>query len=440
MAKVFYGEETKKAVENFRISGQRVDLELFHSLFQVKLACARANFAIGRLPQEIAVAIIQACEEGIQHRFDDQFVTDAIQGGAGTSINMNSNEVIATRASEIAGVPVHSLDHVNLGQSTNDVIPTALKVTLLRLIPHYLETLKELQGAFEEKSREFWDVVKVGRTHLQDAVPVRLGQEFKAYATFVARDRARLTRLLPELRVTNLGATSIGTAINTTKAYIENAHNFLSAILFEEVKPAEDLIDATQNLDTFLEVSSMLKVSAVGLCKIMNDIRLMASGPRAGLHELILPEMQKGSSIMPGKVNPVIPEVVNQIAFKVIGNDTTATMVMSAGQFELNVMLPVFINDTIQSLKILTNGVKTLTHKAILGLKADKEQCEKTLEHSLAMATGLNSHIGYDKTAYLVKKAFTEGKSLRAVLKEENLLPEETLNEVLEPKTLTEPK
>jgi len=364
-----------------------------------------------------------------------------LQGGAGTSINMNVTEVIANRATEILHGKnyVHPLDHVNLGQSTNDVVPTAFRIVMLQKIDQYLEELHKLEKEFGQKSKGFWEIVKVGRTHLQDAVPIRLGQEFRAYQTFVKRDIKRLKSVKSFLQEVNIGATSIGTGINTSKVYIDIVIANLNKLTGLKLCVVRDLIDATQNMDVFIHVSGVIKASAIGLSKIMNDLRLMASGPRAGLSEIILPEVQKGSSIMPGKVNPVMLEMVNQIAFRVAGNDQTVTMVVEAGQFELNVMMPILMSGLIESIILLKKGIRLFRKKALEGLKANPARCKELLDHSLCMATALNQHLGYDQTAYLVKKAHQQNKSLKQVLLEEKIFSEEEIEKILEPRKLTEP-
>lgn len=440
MAKIYYGEETKKALQNFSLGGKEVSLDLIAALGIIKKAAALSNAKIGRLPHAIAQAIIQASDEVIAGKHNQQFFIHFLQGGAGTSINMNVNEVIAERARELlrGKVTVHPLDHVNVGQSTNDVIPTAFKMVAIKKVEQYLVELHKLDKEFGKKSKEFWSIFKVGRTHLQDAVPIRLGQEFQAYQSFVKRDIKRFECITPFLQEVNIGGTSIGTGINTTKVYVQEMIKQLNRLTHMKLQLAEDLVDSTQNVDVFVYLSGVVKASAVGLSKIMNDLRLMASGPRAGLGEIILPEVQKGSSIMPGKVNPVMPETVNQIAFRVVGNDQTITMAVEAGQFELNVMMPVIMSSLIESIILLKKGVRIFIQQALRGLKANRARCHELLEKSLCMATALNQHLGYDKTAYIVKKAYHENKTLREVLLEEKLFTRAEIEKIFDYEKITQ--
>jgi aspartate ammonia-lyase len=449
--KIYYGPETVKAVKNFHLSGIPVSLKIIYSLTKVKIAIADANLSLGRLDDIRHRAIMQAAREILAGKFDDQFLTDAIQGGAGTSINMNLNEVLAARASEIldnrhsgkktpAKLFVHPLDHVNMGHSTNDAVPTALRVTLLELITRYSETLNDLEKSFRKKALQFSKVLKVGRTHLQDAVPVTLGQEFAAYASFLKRDRRRIGEIKKYLYPTNLGGTAIGTGINSSQKFIRLSNRNLSRLTKLPLKPASDLIDSTQNLDVFLHLASLLHVSAAGLTKICNDLRLMGSGPRAGLAEIILPEKQNGSSIMPGKINPVILESVNQICFQVSANTEIATLVTQNGQFELNVMLPVMIKSLLESFELLIRGLDNLRVNAIDGLLANSAQCQRYFDLHLGKATALVGKIGYDRAAALVKKAAQNETSLEEELIKTKLLSPGEIKKIFSPENLTRPK
>jgi len=440
--KIYYGKETVKSINNFRLSGKVVDLQLIYALAKVKIAIAETNKTLGRLDARRCQAIVRAAREVLAGRHDDQFVTDAIQGGAGTSINMNVNEVLAARAAEILQnrLSIHPLDHVNLGHSTNDAVPTALRITLLPLIDRYLASLQLLEKSFRQKAVRFRAILKVGRTHLQDAVPVTLGQEFAAYASLVKRDRQRILAVKKYLYLTNLGGTAIGTGLNSSRHFIRLSNRNLARLTRLPLKPAPDLIDSTQNLDVFFHLSSLLNVSASGLSKVCNDLRLMNSGPRAGLAEIILPEKQVGSSIMPGKVNPVILESFNQICFQVSANNEIAMLTVQNGQFELNVMLPVLIKALLESLQLLIAGSKTLRQNAVDGIRANHAQCQKYFDHHLGKATALIGQIGYDQAALLVKKAHQNGTSLEQELKNLGNTSSHPLQQIFSSKNLTRPK
>lgn len=441
----YYGVQTARASENFRITNLKVHPALIENLALVKKAAARVNRDVGILENDKAFAIITAAEEIVEGSFKDQFIVDAVQGGAGTSINMNMNEVLANRAIEILGQEkgnyelVHPNNHVNMGQSTNDVIPTAVRITMIKLLQESLVELENFKDALMDKSEEFDDVIKMGRTQLQDAVPIRLGQEFKAYADAIKRDIRRIAETIDDLRVINLGATAVGTGLNADLAYVENVTYELSEISGLELSQAEDLVDATQNVDALVEVSSALKTCAVNLSKIANDLRLLSSGPRTGFNEINLPAVQPGSSIMPGKVNPVIPEVVNQIAFQIIGNDTTINMAAEAGQLELNVMMPILIFDLIQSVEMLKNGAKTFTEKCIIGITANRERCKAMVDNSVGIITAINPHVGYEVAARIAKEALNSGRSVKEIILEEDILTEAELDEILNAFEMTEP-
>ncbi|MEY8762415.1 MULTISPECIES: aspartate ammonia-lyase [Clostridium] len=441
----YYGVQSLRGAENFRITGLKMHEEFINSLVQIKKAAAITNNEVGLLDKKKEGAIIKACDEIIDGKLHDQFIVDPIQGSAGTSMNMNANEVIANRAIEILGKKkgdygmVHPNDNVNYGQSTNDVVPTAGKMTVLKLLPKVIRELTGLYGAFQKKSREFDDVVKMGRTQLQDAVPIRLGQEFKAYSSVVKRDISRLEKVQEEMRVVNMGGTAVGTGINADTKYFHNIVPNIVKVSGIELKQAVNLIDETQNLDGYVAVSGVLKTCAVNLSKISNDLRLMSSGPRTGLGEIKLPAKQNGSSIMPGKVNPVIPEVVNQIAFNIIGNDITITMAAEAGQLELNAFEPIIFYNLFESIDTLTNGVDTLVNNCVLGITANKERCKQLVDNSVGIITALCPHVGYKKSAEIAKTALKTGRPIRKLILEEGLLSEDELNQVLDVVSMTEP-
>ena len=411
----------------------------------VKKAAAITNEKSGKLDQPIAQAIIKACDEILDGKLRDQFIVDAIQGGAGTSANMNANEVIANRAIEILGGTkgdysiVHPNDHVNMSQSTNDVIPTAGKITVLKLLPQTIKELEKLEKAMEEKEVEFDDILKMGRTQLQDAVPMRLGQSFGAFAHVLKRDIKRMKNVMGEMRILNIGATAIGTAINVDPYYLSNISYESSKVTGISLKQAGDLIDATQNLDGFVSVSGVLKTCAVDISKISNDLRLMSSGPRTGLSEINLPARQNGSSIMPGKINPVIPEVVSQVAYLIIGHDYTITMAAEAGQLELNAFEPVLFHHLFESIDTLKEAAATLTKHCVAGITANKEQCEEYVEKSVGISTALCPYIGYAKSAEIAKKSLKTGIPVKELVLEEGLLKEEELKEILRPEKMTQP-
>ncbi len=436
--KIYYGKETEKAVRNFRFNGRFISLHLIKALALVKQACADANYHLGCLTKQKHDAIVQACQEIVKGGLDNQFVTEVVQGGAGTSINMNINEVLSTRASEIAKVKIHYLDDVNMSQSTNDVVPTALRLVCLRLLDDYLGEQSILKESFARKANEFKDVIKVGRTHLQDAVPITLGQEFGAYLAFVDRDMHRLVDFKKTLLETNLGGTAIGTGINSSVSFIRFANQKLAELSGYSFKPAADLIDVTQNLDSLLVLIYLLEVSALGLSKIASDLRLMSSGPRAGFGEIRLPEYQKGSSIMPGKNNPVTLESVSQVAYEVSGNAQKMSHAYLGGQLELNVMFPVFITSLIDSFDLLTKSA-ALFSETVLKVTVDVKQCRELLEKSLSSSAALISHIGYDKTAEMVKKAIVTNVSLETILLDSKLLTGKKLREILSNGSLTKP-
>ena len=444
-AEAYYGVQSMRAATNFQITHRPLHPVLIDSIVMVKKAAAITNEKSGKLDQQIAQAIIKACDKILDGNLRDQFIVDAIQGGAGTSANMNANEVIANRAIEILGGTkgdysvVHPNDHVNMSQSTNDVIPTAGKITVLKLLPQTIKELEKLEKAMEEKEAEFDDILKMGRTQLQDAVPMRLGQSFGAFAHVLKRDIKRLKNVMDEMKVLNIGATAIGTAINVAPYYLANISYELSKVAGISLKQADDLIDATQNLDGFVSVSGVLKTCAVDISKISNDLRLMSSGPRTGLSEINLPARQNGSSIMPGKINPVIPEVVSQVAYLIIGHDYTITMAAEAGQLELNAFEPVLFHHLFESIDTLKEAAATLTKHCITGITANKGQREEYIEKSVGISTALCPYIGYAKSAEIAKKSLKTGISVKELVLEEGLLKEEELKEILKPEKMTQP-
>lgn len=442
---VYYGIQTLRAVENFPITGYRIHPELIKSLGIVKKSAALANMKIGLLDESIGKYIIEACDEVIAGIWNDQFIVDPIQGGAGTSINMNANEVIANLALEKIGEEkgnykkISPNSHVNMSQSTNDAFPTATHLAILSLIDQLLDTMSKMKKAFEAKAKQFANVIKMGRTHLQDAVPILLGQEFEAYSRVVVRDIERIKRTKDNLYEVNMGATAVGTGLNADPNYIESVIENIVQQSGIPIKKASHLVDATQNTDCYTEVSAALKVCMLNMSKIANDLRLMASGPRDGLYEIILPPMQPGSSIMPGKVNPVIPEVVNQVAFQVIGNDLTISAASEAGQFELNVMEPVLFYNLIQSISIMKNVFNVFTEKCLIGIEANEEHLKEYVERSVGIITAVNPHIGYELAAQIAREAITTGVSVRKLCIEKGVLTEEQLNKILDPYEMTKP-
>ena len=444
----YYGIQTLRALENFNISGISLNFYpvIVQSLAQVKMAAAKANLELGILEKPIADAIIEACQEIIDGKFHNHFVVDMIQGGAGTSTNMNANEVIANRALEILGyekgeyLHCHPNNHVNLSQSTNDAYPTSIKIALINANKVLIEVLKELVGSFKDKAEEFKHIIKMGRTQLQDAVPMSMGQEFGAYATTLGEEIQRLEQNVKLFLEVNMGATAIGTGINSEPGYSESVTEHLREVTGLDIVLAENLVEATQDTGAFIMYSSAIKRLAVKLSKICNDLRLLSSGPRTGFHEINLPPMQPGSSIMPGKVNPVIPEVVNQIAFKVIGNDLTVTMASEAGQLELNVMEPIIVHSLFQSIEMLKNGMNVLNYKCIKGITANEERCRQLVEHSIGLITALNPVIGYEKSTELAKEALENNKGIYELIIEHKLLTKDELDGLLSPENMLSPR
>ncbi|KNY25400.1 aspartate ammonia-lyase [Pseudobacteroides cellulosolvens] len=441
----YYGIHTARALENFHITGRHIHPELIKALVMVKKAAAITNAEVGLLDKNMSNAICGACDEIISGSFMEQFVVDPLQGGAGTSANMNVNEVIANRAIELLGGNkgdysiVDPLDHVNMSQSTNDVFPTAVRIASIKMLKPVSELFSQLQTALQEKEEEFSTVIKVGRTQLQDAVPVLLGQEFGAWAQAISRDRWRIYKVEERLRQVNIGGTAVGTGMNADRKYIFLMVEKLRALTGIGLARAEYMMDPTQNNDVFVEVSGLLKTSCVNLSKIANDLRLMASGPRAGLGEIALPPVQAGSSIMPGKVNPVIPEAINQIAFQVMGNDLTITMAAQSGQLELNAFLPVIAHNLLEMLDILRNGIEIFINKCIKGIAANRKRCREMMEESYVQVPALIRHIGYGEASNLAKECVAENKKLRDILIEKAVLDSETIDKILNPLELTKP-
>ncbi len=432
-----YGVHTVRAVENFPITGVLLNHypELIESLAMAKKAAAAANMELGVLDQRIGSAIARACDRIISGEAHEHFIVDMLQGGAGTSTNMNANEVVANLAlrelQRAAGdyKTIHPNDHVNLSQSTNDVYPTAVRLTMIRSCPALIAEQEALKAALLIKAEEFHDIIKVGRTQLMDAVPMRLGHEFRAFAVTLGEDIERLREVSNLLREINLGGTAIGTGINTPENYSASVIRHLSVISGERLLGAGDLIEATSDMGAFITFSGVLKRIAVKLSKMCNDLRLLNSGPRAGFGEIKLPAVQAGSSIMPGKVNPVMPEVINQIAFQVIGNDLTVTMAAEAGQLQLNAMEPVIVFNILQSMRMLTRGMKVLREKCIVGIEADRERCQELLDHSLVAVTAINPYVGYAEASRVAKEALKSRRSVRDVVLAENLMTKAQLDE-----------
>ncbi|WP_280770685.1 aspartate ammonia-lyase [Salipaludibacillus daqingensis] len=441
----YYGIQTLRAVENFPITGQHIDEELICGIGMVKIAAARANRKVGQLGAHLADAIEQAAMEVANGRWNDQFIVDPIQGGAGTSVNMNANEVIANRALEILGeekgntMVLSANSHVNMSQSTNDAFPTAFKLALLNRLNQLLPAIESLQASFLEKASEFENCLKMGRTHLQDAVPIRLGQEFGAYSAVLERDIKRIRNVIESLYETNMGATAVGTGLNADPDYIHIVIQELAEISSFPMTTSPNLVDGTQNTDVYVTVSSTMKTAMSNLSKISNDLRLMASGPRTGLNEILLPPRQPGSSIMPGKVNPVMAEVVNQVAFKVIGNDVTVTLASEAGQFELNVMEPVLVSSLLDTIRMMTNVIDVFDRHCIQGIKANNERMEQYVNQSVGVITAINPHIGYESASSIAKEAIATGRPVRDICIERGVLSEDELDEILDPYEMTNP-
>jgi len=441
----YYGINTLRAVENFNISRDRVHPELIKAVALIKKAAAATNYQLDKLEEQKAEAIISAADEIASGKWNDKFHLDALQGGAGTSTNMMINEFIANRALEILGHDkgdydyIHPNDDVNLGQSTNDVYPTALRIAVLKMLKDLNDRTADLQEALQEKEKQFADIIKLGRTQLQDAVPITLGQEFSAYAEAVNRDRWRIYKISERLKKINLGGTAVGTGINTSRAYIYKIAQNLRQVSGLSLSHSENMIDITQNMDIFVEVSGLLKAAAVNLNKIASDLRLLSSGPRGGIGEITLPEVQAGSSIMPGKVNPVICEMINQVSIEVICSDQAVTLAARDGQLELNAFGPLIAHRLLNMMEIMKNSLKIFIEKCIKGITANRERAEKILNSSFAAVTALVPYLGYDTAVEIVHRALKENVSIREILLEENLLAEERIDEILSVEKMTSP-
>ncbi len=442
---VYYGVQTLRAKENFHITGQTIDPDFIQSFAKVKKAAALANMSTGRLDKKIGNALVQAADEIIAGKLLDQFPVDPIQGGAGTSVNMNTNEVLVNRALEIIGEKKGSYDiispnnHANMAQSTNDSFPTSIKVCISHKSKKLIAALEYLSSELDKKAEDYKGVLKMGRTHLQDAVPITLGQEMGSYASAVRRGIKRINLAVASIHVINMGATAVGTGLNAEPEYIKAVAKTLSEVTGETFTTADNLIDTTNNTDGFADVSAALRVTALVLIKMANDFRLMASGPRCGLNELKLPPRQPGSSIMPGKVNPVIAEVLDQACYQVIANDLAVSLGVENGQFELNVMEPVISFNLFNSMNYLTNAVNTFVDKLLIDLQPNTQQCHNWLDRSVGIVTALLPHIGYENSAMLAKEAYTTGKPIREIVLQKHLLPEEKLEHILSPEQMTHP-
>jgi len=440
---VYWGIHTLRAIENFPLSGRPSNPHLAAAVARVKIACAETNKDLGFLSEERADAIVAACREIVDGTLADQIVVDALQGGAGTSLNMNVNEVVANRAEERLGgrrgeyKRVDPVDHVNLHQSTNDVVPTAAKVAAIAQLKRLEKSISLLQESCQIKEQEFADVVKIGRTQLQDACPMTLGAEVSAWAEAFARDRWRVFKCEERIRVVNLGGTAVGTGLTAPRDYIFQVVEKLRAETGFNLARAENLVDATQNADAFVEVSGILKAHAINLFKISSDLRLLASGPRAGLGEVTLPPVQAGSSIMPGKVNPVICEAVGQAAMRVIGNDAIITQAAQSGQLELNAFIPVLTEALLESLSLLEAACRIFRERCIDGLQADRDACADEVQRSWATVTALVPKIGYHRVSQLAAKARETGRPVAELAVEDGLIDDETIKELLSPAAMT---
>lgn len=442
---VYYGVNSKRAHINFNINSKRVNINMIYAVVTVKKAAALAHKKIKELSTEKADAIIKACDEILAGNFKNEFITNYLQGGAGTSTNMNVNEVIANRAIELLGGQkgdysiVRPIEDVNMSQSTNDVYPTALRIAAIKLLRPLADALSNLQESLQLKENEFSDIIALGRTELMDALPIMVGQEFGAYAKAISRDRWRIYKVEERLREINLGGTAIGTGLNASEKYIFTVTDVLQDLTGLGLSRSDYMIDVTQNMDVFVEVSGLLKSAAVNLMKISNDLRLLGSGPNGGFYEYRLPEVQAGSSIMPGKVNPVICEMVAQVSMKVIANDTAITLAASQGQLQLNAFSPLISESLLESLEIMTNAVKIFDDKCIKGVLINEESCKKNLEKSTSIITALVHHIGYEKASLIAHKAIAENRTIKEILISENILSKEAVDKILNPYEITKP-
>jgi fumarate hydratase class II len=439
-ADALYGAQTQRAVENFPISGLRFPRGFIAAMGRIKKAAAQANAELGLLEQEMAAAIVEAAQEVIEGEHDDQFPVDIFQTGSGTSTNMNTNEVIATLATNRLGETVHPNDHVNFGQSSNDTIPTAMQVAAaVGMTQDLIPALQMLGRSLTRKAEELDGVVKSGRTHLMDATPIRLGQEFSGYASQIEHGIRRVEEAVADLRELPLGGTAVGTGINTHPEFARRAIARIAEATNLELVEASNHFERQATRDTVVQAHGALNTLAVSLTKIANDLRWLASGPRAGLAEITLPATQPGSSIMPGKVNPVIPEAVTMAAAQVMGNHATVTVAGTGGYFELNVMMPVMAYATLQSIRVLAGAARVLAEKCVDGIVVNEDRIEALLEGNLSLGTALAPHIGYDAAASLAKEAFRQGRTVRELAREKNVLPEEELDRVLDARAMTEP-
>ena len=444
-ADAYYGVQTMRAIGNFQITGQRIDPDFVQAFAKVKKAAALANMATGRLDSKIGEPLVQAADEIIAGRLLDQFPVDPIQGGAGTSVNMNVNEVLCNRALELIGQPRGRYDiispnnHANMAQSTNDSFPTAIKVCLSFKAKKLTAALGRLSAELDKKAEAYKNILKMGRTHLQDAVPITLGQEMGAYASAVRRGSARIEQAMAGLHVINMGGTAVGTGLNAEPAYIGKVAETLSEVTGETYRTADNMIDATNNTDGFADISAAMKTTALVLIKMANDFRLMASGPRCGLNELKLPKRQPGSSIMPGKVNPVIAEVLDQACYQVIANDIAVSLGVENGQFELNVMEPVISFNLFNAMRFLTNAINTFVEKLLVDLEPNREACQQWLDRSVGVITALLPHIGYENSAMIAKEAYNTGKPVRELILEKGILTKEEVERFLAPRQMTTP-
>jgi len=445
-AGVYYGIQTARAVENYPISGMRAHPTFIQALGMIKQAAAEANQELGLVDEKRARAIIQAAKEVQQGKWDPEFVVDVFQAGAGVSLHMNSNEVIANRAIEIQGGSlgdysvVHPNDHVNYGQSTNDVIPTAMRVSSLLELEKLYPVLDGLAAAFDAKGKEFWNILKSGRTHMQDAVPMRLGQEFAAYAGAIRRAKEAIRQSSEMLRELGLGGSAVGTGINTHPDYREKAIARLAHISGQKLKPVDDMRYAMNSNLGMAAVSSALRNLALEVIRISNDLRLLSSGPNTGFGEINLPALQPGSSIMPGKINPVMPELAAMVSFQVVGNDVAVAMAVQAGQLELNVMMPTMAYSVLQSITILTNMLRQFTERCVKGITANEKKNAFYAQSTVSLATALNPYIGYAKAAEIAKESVATGRSIIEIAREKKLLSEKEISEILDPQRMTEPQ
>ena len=445
-AHVYYGVQTARAVENYPISGMRAHPTLIRAIAMIKRAAAEANKELGLVDAKVANAIISAAQEVIDGKWDSEFVVDVFQAGAGVSFHMNSNEVIANRAEQILGgklgeyKSVHPNDHVNYGQSTNDVFPTAMRLSTLMELEKLYPVLDSIAGSFEAKAKEFHEIMKSGRTHMQDAVPIRLGQEFAAYGLTIRKASENIRRNSENLRELGLGGSAVGTGINTHPDYRGLAIANLSRISGQKLMPAADMRWAMQSNAPMAEVSGSLRNLALEVIRISNDIRLLASGPNTGFAEIYLPALQPGSSIMPGKINPVMPELAAMVSFQVIGNDTAVAMAVQGGQLELNVMMPTMTYSVLQSVTIMTNMLRQLDKFCVSGITANPDRCQFYSESTVALATALNPYIGYQKAAEIVKESIATGRSIIEIARAKGLLKEEEIAAILDPVNMTEPQ